>query len=615
MPKAIAPKAPWVEVCESPQTIVIPGWVSPSCGPTTWTIPCSTSPSGCSRTPNSAAFLRSVSTCVRLTGSAIGLSTSSVGTLWSSVASVRSGRRTRRPASRSPSKACGRGHLVDEVEVDVEQVRLPLGAADDVLVPHLLRQGPSHCSPPRASTLPLACISTCETALSDVWTTLAESASSTKPPSCSRPWSPGPATLAGLVAATGLARPTAHRLAVALEHHRLVARDMQGRFVLGPRLAELSAAAGEDRLLAAAGPVLARLRDITGESAQLWRRQGDHRVCVAAAERPSGLRDTIPVGSQLTMRAGSAAQVLLAWEDPERMHRGLQNAAFSATALVGDPPARLGPVRRRARGRRRVGVGAGPLALGQDHRRGLGLRARSSGSPGSPVACTPPRCSPPPTGSRSRCAAPRSRVVSEQPQKSAPARGRAGSACGDAAAVAGRGLPDAHRPPGGTARRSGSGCGRWPARPRGAVPGEAEPPRDLAVRRGLAVADLPQRSHTRQLERRPRGASGRSNSLRSPAKYAASWLRRLASSGSSSSRSPRGRPSARSTLAGARSPTRRAASGISPRKSTAVSAPSCGDEPQLADRAVHGRPHVRSFSAIVSGRSVVEEVAQRCMSA
>ena len=81
--------------------------------------------------------------------------------------------------------------------------------------------------------------------------------------------------------------------------------------------------------------MLARLRDITGESAQLWRRQGEHRVCVAAAERPSGLRDTIPVGSQLTMSAGSAAQILLAWEDPERMHRGLQNAAFSATALSG----------------------------------------------------------------------------------------------------------------------------------------------------------------------------------------------------------------------------------------------------------------------------------------
>src|SRR6478609_698933 len=145
----------------------------------------------------------------------------------------------------------------------------------------------------------------------------------------------GPATLAQLVTATHLARPTAHRLAVALEHHRLVARDMQGRFVLGPRLSELATAAGEDRLLAAAGPVLAALRDHTGESAQLYRRQGDQRICVAAAERPIGLRDSIPVGATLTMQAGSAAQVLLAWEDRERMHRGLQNAAFSAAALSG----------------------------------------------------------------------------------------------------------------------------------------------------------------------------------------------------------------------------------------------------------------------------------------
>ena len=145
----------------------------------------------------------------------------------------------------------------------------------------------------------------------------------------------GPATLANLVQATGLARPTAHRLAVALEHHRLVARDMQGRFTLGPRLSELSAAAGEDRLLAAAGPVLTALRDTTGESAQLYRRQGDARVCVAAAERPFGLRDSIPIGSALTMLAGSAAQILLAWEEPDRLHRGLRGARFNATALAG----------------------------------------------------------------------------------------------------------------------------------------------------------------------------------------------------------------------------------------------------------------------------------------
>ncbi|GAA1080957.1 IclR family transcriptional regulator [Kitasatospora arboriphila] len=145
----------------------------------------------------------------------------------------------------------------------------------------------------------------------------------------------GPTTLAGLVAATGLARPTAHRLAVALEQHRLVARDLQGRFALGPRLTELSAAVGEDRLLSAAGPVLAHLRDLTGESAQLYRRQGEVRICVAAAERLSGLRDTVPVGIALPMKVGSAAQILLAWEEPERLHRGLQGARFTATALSG----------------------------------------------------------------------------------------------------------------------------------------------------------------------------------------------------------------------------------------------------------------------------------------
>ena len=150
----------------------------------------------------------------------------------------------------------------------------------------------------------------------------------------------GPTTLAQLVDATGLARPTAHRIAVALERHRLLARDVQGRFVLGPRIAELASAAGEDRLLAVAQPVLIRLRDATGESAQLYRLAGgvggaDVRVCVAAAERASGLRDTVPVGAALPMTAGSAAQVLLAWEEGERMHRGLRGAKFTATTLAG----------------------------------------------------------------------------------------------------------------------------------------------------------------------------------------------------------------------------------------------------------------------------------------
>ncbi len=121
-----------------------------------------------------------------------------------------------------------------------------------------------------------------------------------------------PRTLADLVETTGLPRATAHRLAVALEVHRLVARDVDGRFVLGPRVGELAHAL-PDPLVAAAGPVLAWVRDECGESAQLYRRDGSQRVCIAAAERVSGLRTTVPVGSRLTLSAGSGAQVLCAW--------------------------------------------------------------------------------------------------------------------------------------------------------------------------------------------------------------------------------------------------------------------------------------------------------------
>ena len=111
MPMAMEPNAPWVEVCESPHTMVMPGWVMPSCGPTVCTMPCLTSPIGCRVTPNSSQFLRSVATWVREVGSEISSSSPetipSVGTLWSSVARCSSGCRILRPAKRSPSNACG----------------------------------------------------------------------------------------------------------------------------------------------------------------------------------------------------------------------------------------------------------------------------------------------------------------------------------------------------------------------------------------------------------------------------------------------------------------------------------------------------------------------------
>lgn len=124
----------------------------------------------------------------------------------------------------------------------------------------------------------------------------------------------GPLSLAGLVSATGLSRPTAHRLAAALEAHRLVGRDDAGRYRLGLRLLGWAGAVrAELGLVEAARPVLEALRDETGESAQLFVREGDSRLCVAASERPAGLRDTVPVGAVLPIDRGSGGKVLLAF--------------------------------------------------------------------------------------------------------------------------------------------------------------------------------------------------------------------------------------------------------------------------------------------------------------
>jgi DNA-binding IclR family transcriptional regulator len=142
-----------------------------------------------------------------------------------------------------------------------------------------------------------------------------------------------PCGLAELCERTGLPRATAHRLAVGLEVHGLLHRGPDGRWSPGPTLAEL-AAGGADPLLEAAAAVLPRLRDITGESVQLYRRDGNQRVCVATAEPASGLRDTVPVGSRLPMTAGSGAKVLAAWAEPAVQRAVLGEATFTERVLL-----------------------------------------------------------------------------------------------------------------------------------------------------------------------------------------------------------------------------------------------------------------------------------------
>lgn len=155
----------------------------------------------------------------------------------------------------------------------------------------------------------------------------------------------GPLSLQGLMDATGLPRATAHRLATALECHEMVDREDGGRFGLGPGLVRLGRAAthrSTRSLVDAAGPCLQRLRDATGESAQLYVRSGDNRVCVASLESPHSLRTIVSIGATLPMDRGSAGKVLSG--DPEVRQRGWAQsveereigvASVSAPVVVG----------------------------------------------------------------------------------------------------------------------------------------------------------------------------------------------------------------------------------------------------------------------------------------
>ncbi|MDJ0382253.1 IclR family transcriptional regulator C-terminal domain-containing protein [Streptomyces sp. G-G2] len=144
----------------------------------------------------------------------------------------------------------------------------------------------------------------------------------------------GPATLAELVTISGLTRPTAHRIAQALERLDLLTRDHCGRYVLGTRLGNIAVEAQRDRLVRAALPVLADLAALTGLDARIFRRRGEKQFCVATSVDPLSLTDCIPVGTARPAKAGAASQVLLAWEEPEELYEGLRGARFTAAQLA-----------------------------------------------------------------------------------------------------------------------------------------------------------------------------------------------------------------------------------------------------------------------------------------
>ena len=156
------------------------------------------------------------------------------------------------------------------------------------------------------------------------------------------------------MAVTGLSHATAHRLAVALEAHRLLRRGADGRFLVGFGVLALAEAAQEPLALSAAA-ALEELRARTEESVQLYVREGQTRVCVASLESPHGLRTIVPTGATLPLAVGSGGKVLAGL--PEVLRRGWAESVAEREPGVASVSA---PVMRSGRVVAAVGV-SGPI--------------------------------------------------------------------------------------------------------------------------------------------------------------------------------------------------------------------------------------------------------------
>jgi DNA-binding IclR family transcriptional regulator len=147
----------------------------------------------------------------------------------------------------------------------------------------------------------------------------------------------GARSFTDVVDETGLPLATVYRLLQGMEDHGLLIQVGGLGYVLGPRLLGLATTAMRELpLRELAHPVLERVARSTGESAQLFIRDGDRRICVDAAESTSELRTIVEIGSSLPLTLGSAGKIFLAWaagpdrdrivgtaEDPERLEQQL----------------------------------------------------------------------------------------------------------------------------------------------------------------------------------------------------------------------------------------------------------------------------------------------------
>lgn len=112
-----------------------------------------------------------------------------------------------------------------------------------------------------------------------------------------------PQTTGDLAKRLGLSASTVYRLVGDMTKHSMLRRGDAGLIHPGDRF-------GTSSLVELSVPILRRLREGTGESAQLWVVRGSNRLCLVSEDSRQELRASLPAGALLPLGAGSAGHVL-----------------------------------------------------------------------------------------------------------------------------------------------------------------------------------------------------------------------------------------------------------------------------------------------------------------
>lgn len=127
-------------------------------------------------------------------------------------------------------------------------------------------------------------------------------------------------TLTQVAEAAGLPPSTTHRLLTTLESERFVRPDQQtGLWRIGVSAFFVGSAFARSRdKLALTRPYLARLMEMSGETANLFVESDGEVVCIGQIESRHAMRAITGVGGRVKLHASAAGKALLAHMDPNR---------------------------------------------------------------------------------------------------------------------------------------------------------------------------------------------------------------------------------------------------------------------------------------------------------